>query len=400
MVRSNDSTARRGGKYFRDLDLLPWYAEKGLIPGGEESQKWLAENGFRDVDGKPNARKAWEFVENKLQIKWSWDGGKEGKGDHYIAWDYYPRILGPQAQMMQPSLADLVRHCRGDITLKFVPHTRDEHERHMLPLLVQGDAGKLFSELIRDHGHKPPKGRVLNAVSSWLERASAAEESTVHFFVCPDWETCDGRYTFDSLGEGIGLVAHRALGILPKFFRFTQEAGLPNVRFKVAIGDFEGDSVSACQRIGIDATEFRRRCRLSQQAFQAELERRCPQMLSSCTFPFATELAGGQGRWGAILDCARQCVGDGLENAMRLTPKEVDEIVNARRSLYERWYGEGCDSRAILTGQLPEYGAMGLVARDSTNPLIVGVDHAVMAHGFQIGGEEPLAVVYLRHSDY
>lgn len=404
MVRSNDEAAREGGKnkYFRDLDLLPWYAKQGLVPGGEASQKWLKDNGFRTVDGQPNARKAWEFVAGKLGIEWTWENGNEGKGDHYIAWNFYPRILGPFGDPMQPSLADLVRHCRGDITLPIVTWT-DSHERELLPILAHGDAGKRLSEWIRQHGHKPPKGPVLNSTADWLVSATAGAESDFFLFVCPDWATQQGRYTFSGLGTGVGLVAQRALNALPHLWRFCQESGIANPRFTVAIGDFEGDSEAACSRIGIDSAEFRYRCRLSQEAFAQALEVRCPEMLSRCSFPFATELAGGITAWQACLGEAREAIAEGLEKSLKVTSKEVAEIVDARRSLYERWYGEGCDARAILSGQLPEYGALGAIAmRVSRNPLIVGIDHAVMSVGFQILAphNQAVATIATRHNDY
>lgn len=379
-----------------------WSREQGMIRGGRASHQWLCDHGFRGTGDELNARAAWELVERVLGVSWNLEQGSAlKKKKQFVRSSDYPHVLGPLGEPLRPSLADLVRHCRNEISLTFVSW-KDSQERALLPLQVMGEPGREFAGFIHRNGRNPSHGSPVSALADWLGNAVQGTPTTVLFFLCPDWEAQDGRYTFASLGSGVGLVARRALEILPELQRMMVQAGIPDFQIHFSIGDFEGDCPEVCARVGVDRAEFRRRCQASLDAFSRELDFRYPALSEWAEYSFVTDLAGGATDWHTLLQKAKERLDDGLETALRQSPQSIDAMVKARASLYTRWHGQAVDVRAILSAQLREYAAIGALARSFPNPLIVGVDHAVMASGFQalIPDEETLAVLYLRHDNY
>ncbi|GEM_PF-5680285 len=246
------------------------------------------------------------------------------------------------------------------------------------------------------------------AVADWLRRAIAGEPSSIFAAVCPDYAVDGlGRYTFEDLQSGVGLVAQRILRSLNPLSDYCQGHGLP-VTFVIAIGDFEADNEVTCRKMGITRDEFLERLRASQEAFRSA----APAGLRLET-PFATEL----GDWHGTLALARTEAAQGrMTGAFSISDDDLAEICEARGSLYRRWFGEDVDVRQVLMAQAPEYMTLGtLAATACPNPLILGGDSPAMAAfwqglgdtvrpaistGIQAAGNGVRPVVYLEKVDY
>lgn len=358
------------------------------INGNAKSKMWLEENGYGSREKGVRYTSTWKLISDKLGVQLNQHSRKE-----------YPRIAG-----QCPTLADLVRIAEKKITLRldrFSPRV----ERQTAPIVNAGDGlGDDFVEFLvksqRPGYHLPPHKTVASNVARWIAKARSSGRGTICTFVCPDWTVgADGRYTFTSVGNGIGLVAKRALDALPNLWRFFEEHGV-TLDIVVAIGDFEGLSPSTQERIEMRYSEFRQRCFESQQATHGAILERCPEMAGHLSTPLITTLAGGIGAWNTRLaEGASRIAQLGLARALSVSPSDIQHIVRARRSLYERWHGEGVDAHACLAAQLPEYGALGAIAASLENPLVLGCDHVVMGYGFRLL-EPSTPVVYVRGSDY
>lgn len=398
------------------------------ISGGERSQQWLSEHGYRNDNDDPNATAAWNLVASYFGFSWELRESdnpavlKDATGKpqrdtagkiitqprYYVHATSYPLEL-VDGFLYSPSLADLVRHARGEIRLNLVEITGDRIQKYkrVLPIVTAHHrVGPAFANLVQSNNtfRTPPPGHISAAIGRWLNAASEGAESTIVCFVCPDWAVDEHeRYTFDNVGCGNGLVARRALAGLPIICKFVQDHGI-NARVVVAIGDFEGNDPTTCERVGVDQVEFRRRCSESLNAFRKEAERRIPGISDRLITYLATDLAGGNEEWELLLRQGQQRIEQyGIAKALGISQRDGDAIIAARRSLYERWHGKGVDAEAKLKAQLPEYGAMGKLAeRAGSNPLILGADAAVMAHGFQLLREpqNTAPVLYLFNRDY
>ncbi len=248
----------------------------------------------------------------------------------------------------------------------------------------------------------PDHPQVRTTVERWLQRAVTGYRVTMFSPVCPDYAHSEGRYTFDSLGGGVGLVASRILGVLPSYWAFCQKYSI-DVRFVVAISDHEAKNADNCARVGVSECEFLARIRKSQERFLAA----CPQdMPIQC--PFFTEV-GNVGEWDQIFSTARRNAtrksGLILTGRLPFTPDAWEEIVRTRGRLYKRWYGSKIDTKKILFAQVPEYMALGTLAervynRMRAKALILAADSTLMSPFVQGLGQKVRPVVYLRSNEY
>lgn len=370
------------------LVRLAKLAEEGRVPGGSKSQEVLGNLGF--VNGhKPKNEPAYAEIAGAIPgFGHTVSINEAHHGQVLVHFDGYPNV-----DRHAPSLADLVRYARGEIRLKFDAFPRAT-QKHVQVLCDLGPVGEAFARLLVSLPVSFPPPEVMSALANWLKRAIAGEESTVFSGVCPDYavDPATGRYTFSSLNSGVGLVAKRVQRAIPGFAVFCRQNRL-NVRFVAAIGDFEADSEETCRRVGLTREQFRERLRESQEAFRSGVSPEVP-----LDTPFASDI----GDWYGTLEACRAEVAAGrISGPYNLTEADLAQILDGRRSLYERWYGEGCDAKGILLRQSPEYGAMGTLATSAfPNTLILGGDAPVMGIFWQQLAKSLRPVIYLRGVDY
>ncbi|MBI4434481.1 hypothetical protein HY635_01525 [Candidatus Uhrbacteria bacterium] len=387
----------------------PGGAPKPRIRGRASTKAALAELGLVDRTAWPRNRPAYEVIARSFP---GFDWRRGGQGDRvWVTFTEYPTVEGET-----PSLADLsVESLRTTVAPEAPSHIQvdlfapniQQRLRPLLDMRRADDArqrdprGATLVRALVDLGIAYPPLQVVDAVRAWWERVLAGEPATVVVAVCPDYSTRETgdperpvAYTFDGLNGGIGHVARRALGALPKLWECFRANGAGHVQFVVAMADCEADVAENCRRVGVRREEFLQRLRESQQAFAAA----CPPGMPVAT-PLLTEL--DRAAWDDLLAQARAAVAVRKYGPLGLTEDDLGIIARARRSLYERWYGGTVDARAVLDGQVPEYLAAGDLLRQCfPNALMLGTDAVPMAPFAQGLGTTIQPVLYLRGVEY
>lgn len=298
----------------------------------------------------------------------------------------------PKVGRILPSLISLL--------LDKVPHARDDAAvpypaLDVLPFQMAKELCQVFAQA---RCVEPAPG-CLEALASLLLRAMNNETVYVICPVCPDYETeysgdpqAPYRYTFRGVGTGTGVVADRVLKEIPNFDRFFRRYGL-DVRFIVGQGDFEGFSESTRERLGTSLDEFLKRLELSQKSIRDA----CPVALR---IAFLTDFCGGRPGWEVLHSSCRASLAAGEYGSSGLTAKQLEDIVKARKPLYDRWFGPRSDLEAyleVLLDQAAEYAAMGELASSiSANTMFLCADHSVMTPFYRV--KSPLPVIYLKRN--
>ncbi len=68
---------------------------------------------------------------------------------------------------------------------------------------------------------------------------------------CPDYQHCDGKYTFDGVGRLVPLLAQRHIALLSEITTL-----LPRASVEIVVADQEVDDVRLCQRVKKTRPEF------------------------------------------------------------------------------------------------------------------------------------------------
>jgi len=364
-------------------------ADQDRIRGGRTSHELLESLGLVDENAVVKYEPAYRFIAEHIPgFSWNIEHPSDGRNP-VVRFVSHPKINGEY-----PSLADLVRHVRGEITLHF--DTLPKKVQHVFrPVLSLGQFAHDFVELFVGTGVSlPVSPQFTYAIGIWLSRVIRRESSSMFFCVCPDYAHKDGKYTFDSLGDGVGLVASRAQQLIPKLHSFFAQRDI-SMSFVVAIADFEGRDDVTCKKVGLTEQGFYTKLRTSQKVLSDSLSSEI--RLST---PFATEM----GPWDLFVSegVSRIAQGD-ISGAFDVPGSVFDYIVNTRTSLVERWYGKEVDVRKIILGQAAQYFAVGRLTESLDNPLIVGLESPVMSLFYQIGTktlDDARPVLYLKKQNY
>lgn len=207
-----------------------------------------------------------------------------------------------------------------------------------------------------------------------LVKGLAGETVTLVSPVCPDYgyENRNGRlrYTFDYLGEGIGLVAKRVVKTLPDLQAVLKKHGI-DARIAIGAGDFEGFDASTLNRLKETREGFARKLLISQQKI---LDILGPQTESI----MIAGAAGGEAQWHAMTADAEQRLANRDNGCIVDSDLDYAAIFNARLPLYQAWHQHRSNDELmrILYAQGAEYAAIGQVfARQWRNPIVIGADH-------------------------
>lgn len=353
--------------------------------------------GYQRGDAWPRNAAAFEAIQ-QLHPEFSWEPVQRADGRRFIQFTGYPRDAAGRPQ----SLASLLR---GDAEGELMPPVSGAGR--VTPWFAAGAPSDAvvasFGRLLAEIEVCSPSREVAVAIRQWFEGARSGRASTVFCPVCPDYAvryTGDParpvEYTCDGVGDGVGLVAARILEVLPVLWSFCVAHGL-DVRFVVAMSDFEADSAENRQRVGLSRDEFIARMRRSQQALRAA----CPAGMPIET-PLVSEIACPHA-WHRLVAEASANFAEGRWGPIEISDRALDDICRARRSLYSRWCGRELaahEIRPLLLRQAPEYAAMGIYATSYPNSLILGADTAAMAAFYHALSAQPLPVIYLRRGRY
>ncbi len=382
------------------LDKVKKYGKQSeRIPGKRPSQLVLEDLGLRANRHFPRYEPAYEVIREAFP-DFKWKTHEKSDGRRYVTYVGDPN---PHVSLAERVLESYRRHLAEDgqdpFSQRIALNSFPLNVQNRVKPLLRDENGTVFARmLVEDVGISYPPMQVMESVAQWLYRALEGEPSTVVTPVCPDYETRDTgdpfrprEYTFTGLNSGVGYVAQRALRALPKVWEFFNRRRT-NIRFVVAIGDFEAQSEETCRKVGVSYNEFIRRLRQSQHAFA-----------QSCNglpveTPLVTEI--DPFLWKESITAAREAVSQGDYGALRLTEEDIEIIASARSSLYRRWYGDDVDCRNVLLRQAPEYMAMGRVSDKLPNALIIGADAVAMSPFLQGLSENIRPCVYLRNANY
>lgn len=259
----------------------------------------------------------------------------------------------------------------------------------ILPNELVIDLERAFQELSFSY----PDARYMNAFAKALQRGLSGEKVTLVSPVCPDYgyESVKGkyRYTFDQLGDGIGLVASRVVKTLPVLQEILVRHGI-STEVTVAAGDFEGLDTNTLTRVRETRVSFRKKIEVSQDKVGRAIG---PDTRSL----FISDAAGGEQSWLNMTDQAHQRLLAKDYGHIEGDSLDIAEILNARMPLYKEWHKDKNRQQLIevLLAQAAEYSAMGqLFSNQLENPIVIGADHNLMQPFYWL--HQPIPVLYLK----
>jgi hypothetical protein len=251
------------------------------------------------------------------------------------------------------------------------------------------DLGLRFAELLVEQKMLIPPARMVALVCRVLQAGLDGKGITLAGAFCPDYayETTGDpdlpyRYTFDGLGDGIGLVAQQFTRILPAVSAFLDDHGIEH-QVVLGIGDFEADSQEILDQVGVDRTEFFARCRRSLEAFREAVPETVPLQLEMCW-----EDRGGD-RLRPYSDAAFERMMDGDFGEMKTVFPDLDAIIqripDQYKTFYERWFGRDMRDREVLEvilKQAGEYAALAQITIEDlgTDVIMLAGDRPEMNH--------------------
>ncbi len=254
----------------------------------------------------------------------------------------------------------------------------------------------LLSRLLETNRFVSPDEATVEYLLTWMQRAVDGVPSQVISPICPDYKADKlgkhlYRFTFDGVGDKVGVVGQRWLSALPLVSEFLE--GLDaEPTIIAAIGDFEGFPDGALERLGVTWDEFEARLRRSQLALQAE----CPVAIEA---PLFTELCGGRATWDKMWRKNQARIVGGDYGGSGLTEPELRQIAESRAPLYRRWLQKrgDFDFMETLLNQGAEYATMGQIVQEKmSNPLVIGADHGRMSPFYNVSSDVP--VLYIRNN--
>ena len=203
--------------------------------------------------------------------------------------------------------------------------------------------------------------------------------------VCPDYSyirTNEGgyRYTFESIGDGIGLVAQKAISninILKELSNDLIQVGL-NLSIKILIGDFEANETNLNSLNEIKSNFIKK----------IELSRLKIKNHTGIETELFTTLCLGLKGWEYQIEQLKHThnlysFGD-LE--MRFPNIRHDKKLISRLPLYKKWFGENANYKEIFYNQVLEYILMGNIIKNNNqnNSAILASDHKAMRDYYHI----------------
>ncbi|WP_253450930.1 hypothetical protein [Halomonas sp. Y3] len=257
-----------------------------------------------------------------------------------------------------------------------------------LPTGLVADIELVFKDLSVSYCAK----HFIDAFTQSIQAGLNGKEVTLVSPVCPDYgyEKKEGkyRYTFEELGDGIGLVAQRVVRALPKLMEVLVRHGI-KTNVAVAAGDFEGFDSATLQRVSETHETFRAKIVSSQSRILKALGGNAESIMIS-------DEVGGEKSWERLVNEAKGRLKEGDYGSIEIGDVNIHEILDSRIPLYREWH-VGKDRNQlldILLQQAAEYSVMGkLFSERWGNPIVIGADHNMMQPFYWLYKKIP--VVYL-----
>jgi len=212
----------------------------------------------------------------------------------------------------------------------------------------------------------------LAIINSLLEK-----KITIITPLCPDYEHVKiagnfYKYTFNKLGESIGLIAKRLILIIDEIHKILFEHKIKFIHL-LQYGDFESYSSHICQRLKVNEKTFVNRLNHSAKKLKSMTPKNCKVSL------IVKELSNKKS-WQKQCNNNKKKIKKKYSNSIEFK-KKINEIVNSRLDLYSSWFPsfEEKDYLNLVFEQGAEYATMGdLYKKHYSNPFILGFDHPKM----------------------
>ena len=213
----------------------------------------------------------------------------------------------------------------------------------------------------------------------WILNAQQGQPSTIFILTCPDYSvepTSDPlrpyKHDFNSLGEGIGQIAKRIIGILPALKTLLNDLSL-TPEIISAIADYEAFSPENVARMNVTKDEFLHRVNLSKLAFEKECNAILPIKSYMCS-----DLCNGEKAWIQKHEEIKQAFNIDDFGFASVNKSTFLRIAHNRKALYNRWTRKTVKSEYYLPvaiSQAAEYTVIGYnIANKYSNCLILGAD--------------------------
>ncbi|MEM9215152.1 MAG: hypothetical protein AAGD25_12495 [Cyanobacteria bacterium P01_F01_bin.150] len=215
------------------------------------------------------------------------------------------------------------------------------------------------------------------------------------------------EFTFETLGNDVGLIAQQILTIAPLFHNFFSDLSIQH-KFSFAIADYEGLNPSTLKKVNLSKHEFQHRCRQSLQKFTDCLEL-FPDTYSASLI---TELESVV--WDDLVyHEASRIIKETKGSSRRSISSIYQTAANASKALYTKWFelDENSDSYYERLLDLTKADAINYLsialafskAHQNSPMIILSCDRPSMAFFYELMGEvhsHPTCVLHLNKSMY
>ncbi len=346
-----------------------------------QRKQWLEDNGYYNSKEHPRYLSAWKEVSEYFNFPFAFLETAEG---NLMQSFQMPKSFGKIVSLT--TLLQIKRQ-ESDIDLDPILSSSDiQIIQHIKNIGFDG-IGQYRQKDLYTIAHNLESGQKLNFVIP----------------VCPDWEydPITKIYTFNSVRDGIGLVALKAINIVPIINKiFPQHAKT----FNFIVGDAMGLNPDQLQRANLSFTEFKSCCSSSRDKIQARLA----SVLRGQSFSvkLMTDILPQE----YTLDTYNQKIND-LANLFSdsLIEKifgnfgKFNSLLNSRKSLYMRLYPHIKEDkiRSIFIRHLAEYNVFAQSTKILGDDLIIlGFDAAAMHYGYKWGAPKIPVLTYRQNGAY
>ena len=209
--------------------------------------------------------------------------------------------------------------------------------------------------------------------------------------LCPDYEHIkigNGlyKYTFNKLGDGLGLIGKRLISILNNLHKILEENDI-KFRHILLYGDFESYSSKICERLKINEKEFKSKLSKSIRCMKEKSNKKC-------TVDLVVNYLSNRKSWEKRCSKNEKTISIKAKNNTKFN-KLIEDIANSRSMLYSSWFPEynRRQHKNLVIQQGAEYASMGdLFSKKIKNPIVLGLDHPKMKNFYKLNNE--ISVIY------
>ena len=211
--------------------------------------------------------------------------------------------------------------------------------------------------------------------------------------LCPDYEHVYiglglYRYTFNKLGDGLGLIGKRLVKIIKEIHKTLK---IYNISFehKAYYGDFESYSKEICKRVKSTEEEFVQKLKKSSNLMKKSVK-------EINTVGLIVEDLSSKKKWISMCLKNEKLIKNKINKEKKFKGLVLD-ILSSRMDLYKSWYPDlnEKDYLSLLIKQGAEYTSMGeIISKKIKNPVVFGLDHPKMGIFYNINSAVNLPVLY------